>query len=164
MRCPYCGSINTQVKDSRPTEDHAAIRRRRVCADCSGRYTTFERVQLRELMVVKKNGRRVPFDRDKLKRSVQIALRKRPVDPERVERMVSGIVRRLENMGEGDISSETIGRLVMEALRALDDVAYVRFASVYKNFREARDFEALLGELTGTEDDKALLASAEGEG
>ncbi len=164
MRCPYCGSINTQVKDSRPTEDHAAIRRRRVCADCSGRYTTFERVQLRELMVVKKNGRRVPFDRDKLMRSVQIALRKRPVDPERVERMVSGIVRRLENMGEGDISSETIGRLVMEALRALDDVAYVRFASVYKNFREARDFEALLGELTGTEDDKALLASAEGEG
>lgn len=152
MRCPYCGSTNTQVKDSRPTEDHTAIRRRRICADCSGRFTTFERVQLRELTVVKKSGRRVPFDRDKLMRSVQIALRKRAVEPERVERMVSGIVRRLENMGEADIKSESIGRLVMEGLRALDDVAYVRFASVYKNFREARDFEALLGELTGGED------------
>jgi transcriptional repressor NrdR len=152
------------VKDSRPTEDHAAIRRRRVCSDCSGRYTTFERVQLRELMVVKKSGRRVPFDRDKLMRSLQIALRKRPVDPERVERMASGIVRRLENMGEGDVNSETIGHLVMEALKALDDVAYVRFASVYKNFREARDFEVLLGELTGAEEDDALIARAEGEG
>jgi len=149
MRCPYCGSTNTQVKDSRPSEDHTAIRRRRVCCDCSGRFTTFERVQLRELTVVKKNDRRVPFDRDKLMRSLQIALRKRSVDPERVERMVSGIVRRLENMGEGDIKSETIGRLVMEGLKGLDDVAYVRFASVYKNFREARDFEALLGELAG---------------
>ena len=147
MRCPYCGSTNTQVKDSRPSEDHTTIRRRRVCADCGGRFTTFERVQLRELTVVKRSGRRMPFDRDKLMRSVQIALRKRPVDPERVERMVSGIVRRLENMGENDIKSETIGRLVMEALKALDDVAYVRFASVYKNFREAKDFEALLGEL-----------------
>ncbi|GBE43311.1 MAG TPA: transcriptional repressor NrdR [Rhizobiales bacterium] len=149
MRCPYCGSTNTQVKDSRPSEDHTAIRRRRVCSDCSGRFTTFERVQLRELSVLKKTGRRVPFDRDKLMRSLQIALRKRSVDPERVERMVSGIVRRLENMGEGDIKSETIGRLVMEGLKGLDDVAYVRFASVYKNFREARDFEALLGELAG---------------
>ena len=164
MRCPYCGSTNTQVKDSRPTEDHAAIRRRRVCSDCSGRYTTFERVQLRELMVVKKTGRRVPFDRDKLMRSLQIALRKRPVDPERVERMVSGIVRRLENMGEGDVSSETIGRLVMEALKTMDDVAYVRFASVYKNFREARDFEVLLGELTDADEDDAMIARAEGEG
>jgi len=164
MRCPYCGSTNTQVKDSRPTEDHAAIRRRRVCSDCSGRYTTFERVQLRELMVVKKSGRRVPFDRDKLMRSLQIALRKRPVDPERIERMASGIVRRLENMGEGDVNSETIGKLVMEALKALDDVAYVRFASVYKNFREARDFEVLLGELTGAEEDEALIARAEGDG
>ncbi|MGD9868381.1 MAG: transcriptional regulator NrdR [Hyphomicrobiales bacterium] len=149
MRCPYCGSTNTQVKDSRPSEDHTAIRRRRVCSDCSGRFTTFERVQLRELTVVKRSGRRVPFDRDKLMRSIQIALRKRPVDPERVERMVSGIVRRLENMGEGDIKAEAIGTLVMEGLRGLDDVAYVRFASVYKNFREARDFEALLGELAG---------------
>jgi transcriptional repressor NrdR len=149
MRCPYCGSTNTQVKDSRPTEDATAIRRRRVCADCGGRYTTFERVQLRELTVIKKTGRRVPFDRDKLMRSLQVALRKRPVDPERVERMVSGIVRRLENMGENEIRSETVGRLVMEALKALDDVAYVRFASVYRNFREARDFEVLLGELAG---------------
>ena len=164
MRCPYCGSTNTQVKDSRPTEDHAAIRRRRVCSDCSGRYTTFERVQLRELMVVKKSGRRVPFDRDKLMRSLQIALRKRPVDPDRVERMVSGIVRRLENMGEGDVGSETIGRLVMEALKTMDDVAYVRFASVYKNFREARDFEVLLGELTDADEDDAFIARAEGEG
>ena len=154
MRCPYCSALDTQVKDSRPTEDSNAIRRRRVCAECGGRFTTFERVQLRELTVVKRSGRRTPFDRDKLMRSVQIALRKRPVDPERIERMVSGIVRRLENMGENDIKSETIGRLVMEALKALDDVAYVRFASVYKNFREAKDFEALLGELAATEDDE----------
>jgi len=158
MRCPYCGSTNTQVKDSRPSEDHSTIRRRRVCADCGGRFTTFERVQLRELTVIKRNGRRMPFDRDKLMRSLQIALRKRPVDPERVERMVSGIVRRLENMGENDIRSETIGRLVMEALKALDDVAYVRFASVYKNFREAKDFEVLLGELAAT-DDEEIAAS-----
>ena len=158
MRCPYCGSTNTQVKDSRPSEDHTTIRRRRVCADCGGRFTTFERVQLRELTVVKRNGRRMPFDRDKLMRSVQIALRKRPVEPERIERMVSGIVRRLENMGENDIRSETIGRLVMEALKALDDVAYVRFASVYKNFREAKDFEALLGELAGTDEDDDEIA------
>ena len=151
MRCPSCGSLDTQVKDSRPTEDSAVIRRRRVCLTCNFRFTTFERVQLRELTVIKRAGRRVPFDRDKLMRSVQIALRKRPVDPERVERMVSGIVRRLENMGENDIQSQTIGRLVMEALKALDDVAYVRFASVYKNFREAKDFEALLGELAGGE-------------
>jgi transcriptional repressor NrdR len=151
MRCPFCNNEETQVKDSRPSEDGTAIRRRRYCPDCGGRFTTFERVQLRELTVVKRSGRRVPFDRDKLMRSVQIALRKRPVDPERVERMASGIVRRLENMGENDIKSETIGRLVMEALKALDDVAYVRFASVYKNFREAKDFEALLGELSGGE-------------
>jgi transcriptional repressor NrdR len=149
MRCPFCGSSNTQVKDSRPTEDHTAIRRRRVCLDCSGRFTTFERVQLRELTVVKKSGRRVPFDRDKLMRSVQIALRKRPVEPERIERMASGIVRRLESMGENEISSEVVGKLVMEGLRGLDDVAYVRFASVYRNFREAKDFEDLLGQLSG---------------
>src|SRR5215212_1137524 len=124
MRCPYCGNGDTQVKDSRPSEDGAAIRRRRYCPDCGGRFTTFERVQLRELSVVKRSGRRVPFDRDKLMRSVQIALRKRPVDPERVERLVSGIVRRLEGLGESDIKSETIGKMVMEALRHLDDVAY----------------------------------------
>jgi transcriptional repressor NrdR len=149
MRCPYCGNSDTQVKDSRPSEDGSAIRRRRSCADCGGRFTTFERVQLRELQVLKRSGRRVPFDRDKLMRSVQIALRKRNSDPERVERMVSGIVRRLEGLGENEVRSETIGKLVMEALRVLDDVAYVRFASVYKNFREAKDFEELLGELSG---------------
>lgn len=147
MRCPYCGSGNTQVKDSRPTEDNTAIRRRRFCLDCSGRFTTFERIQLRELTVVKKTGRRVPFDRDKLMRSIQVALRKRPVEPDRVERLVSGIVRRLESMGENDVKSDVVGKLVMEGLRTLDDVAYVRFASVYKNFREAKDFEELLGEL-----------------
>lgn len=148
MRCPYCGSLDTQVKDSRPSEDSSAIRRRRVCPDCGGRFTTFERVQLRELMVIKKSGRRVPFDRDKLMRSVQIALRKRPADPERVERMVNGIVRQLESQGDSDIPSERIGELVMEALRALDSVAYVRFASVYRNFREARDFNTLIDELS----------------
>ena len=152
MRCPFCSNEETQVKDSRPTEDGTAIRRRRYCPDCSGRFTTFERVQLRELMVVKKTGRRVPFDRDKLMRSIQVALRKRPVDPERVERMVSGIVRRLESLGESEIKSETVGKLVMEALKMLDDVAYVRFASVSKKFREAKDFEELLGELSGDED------------
>jgi transcriptional repressor NrdR len=151
MKCPYCGNDDTQVKDSRPTEDNTAIRRRRFCTACSMRFTTFERVQLRELMVVKKSGRRVPFDRDKLMRSVQIALRKRPVDSERVERMVSGLVRRLESLGENDIDSDMIGKFVMEGLRGLDDVAYVRFASVYRNFREAKDFEAFLGALSGDE-------------
>src|SRR6266536_5974724 len=146
MRCPSCGSLDTQVKDSRPTEDSAAIRRRRVCLACNFRFTTFERVQLRELVVIKRNGRRVPFDRDKLLRSVQIALRKRPVDPERIDQIVSKIVRELESQGESEISSETIGEMVMEALRALDDVAYVRFASVYRNFREAKDFVAVLDE------------------
>ncbi len=151
MRCPYCGGLETQVKDSRPSDDHSAIRRRRVCPDCGGRFTTFERVQLREIMVVKKSGRRVPFDRDKLQHSLAIALRKRPVDPERVERMVNGIVRQLESMGDGDVPSDTIGKLVMDGLKNLDDVAYVRFASVYRNFREARDFEELIGELTADE-------------
>lgn len=151
MRCPYCGGLDTQVKDSRPSDDHSAIRRRRVCPDCGGRFTTFERVQLREIMVIKKSGRRVPFDRDKLQHSLAIALRKRPVDPERVERMVNGIVRQLESMGDGDVPSETIGKLVMDGLKNLDDVAYVRFASVYRNFREARDFEELIGELTAEE-------------
>ncbi len=149
MRCPYCGNPDTQVKDSRPSEDNTAIRRRRVCPDCGGRFTTFERVQLRELTVVKRNGRRVPFDRDKLMRSVQVALRKRTVDPDRVERMVNGIVRQLESSGESDVSSETIGRLAMEGLRGLDEVAYVRFASVYRNFRDTEDFKAALDELSG---------------
>lgn len=153
MKCPYCGDDDTQVKDSRPTEDNTAIRRRRYCAACGSRFTTFERVQLRELSVVKRNARRVPFDRDKLMRSVQIALRKRPVEPDRIERMVSGIVRRLESLGESDIPSEMIGKFIMEGLRGLDDVAYVRFASVYKNFREAKDFEEFLGELSGIDDD-----------
>jgi transcriptional repressor NrdR len=155
MRCPYCNNPDTQVKDSRPSEDGSAIRRRRHCPECGGRFTTFERVQLRELQVVKRSGRRVPFDRDKLMRSVQIALRKRPVDPDRVERMVSTIVRQLESTGESDISAQTIGNLVMEGLRTLDDVAYVRFASVYRNFREAKDFEEVLGELSGDDDRSA---------
>ena len=152
MRCPYCSSTDSQVKDSRPAEDDNAIRRRRVCNDCGGRFTTFERVQLRELTVQKKSGKRVPFDRSKLERSIHTALRKRDADPERVERMINGIVRQLESLGEGDIQSEDIGRLVMEGLKQIDEVAYVRFASVYKNFREAKDFEELLGELSGEED------------
>ena len=147
MRCPFCGSEDTQVRDSRPAEDGAAIRRRRHCPACGNRFTTFERVQLRELMVIKSSGRRVAFDRDKLMRSVQIALRKRPVDPDRVERMVTGLVRRLESMGETDIPSSVFGELVMQGLSTLDDVAYVRYASVYKDFREARDFEQFLGNL-----------------
>ena len=153
MRCPFCQNENTQVKDSRPAEDGAAIRRRRYCDACGARFTTYERVQLRELMVVKKNGRKVPFDRDKLGRSLQIALRKRPVEPERIERMISGIVRRLESMGESEIPSDLIGEMVMEGLAGLDAVAYVRFASVYKNFREARDFETVLGKLRGDDSD-----------
>jgi transcriptional repressor NrdR len=148
MKCPYCGSLETQVKDSRPTDDNASIRRRRVCPDCGGRFTTFERVQLRELTVVKRSGRRTPFDRDKLQTSIEIALRKRPVAPERIERMVNGIVRQLESAGEADVTSATVGGLVMEGLKSLDDVAYVRFASVYKNFREARDFEEILDQLS----------------
>jgi transcriptional repressor NrdR len=158
MRCPNCASLDTQVKDSRPTEDSSVIRRRRVCLACNFRFTTFERVQLRELVVIKRNGRRVPFDRDKLLRSVQIALRKRPVEPERIDELVSRIVRELESQGESEITSETIGEMVMEHLRSLDDVAYVRFASVYRNFREAKDFEAVLGELSGEEDGKPPAA------
>ena len=154
MRCPNCASLDTQVKDSRPTEDSSVIRRRRVCLACNFRFTTFERVQLRELVVIKRNGRRVPFDRDKLLRSVQIALRKRPVEPERIDELVSKIVRELESQGESEISSEIVGEAVMEALRQLDDVAYVRFASVYRNFREAKDFEAVLDELSSEEGDK----------
>jgi len=149
MRCPFCGNEDTQVKDSRPTEDNAAIRRRRYCPACGSRFTTFERVQLRELMVIKKGGQRVPFDREKLARSIQIACRKRPVDPDRIERIVNSIVRRLESSGETDIRSEAIGEMVMDALRTLDPVAYVRFASVYRNFREAKDFENFVGQLSG---------------
>ena len=151
MRCPYCASLDTQVKDSRPTDDHSAIRRRRVCPDCGGRFTTFERVQLRELMVVKRSGRRIPFDREKLVRSVEIAVRKRNVDPDRVEQTISKIVRDLESLGENEVTTETIGETVMAHLRGLDDVAYVRFASVYRNFREAKDFETALAELSADE-------------
>jgi transcriptional repressor NrdR len=147
MRCPFCGNIETQVKDSRPAEDHVAIRRRRSCPGCGGRFTTYERVQLRDLVVVKKNGRREDFDRDKLSRSIRIAMQKRPVEPERIEQMISGIVRRLESLGETDIPSETIGEIVMETLARIDTVAYVRFASVYKNFQEADDFEDFVAEL-----------------
>lgn len=147
MRCPYCGSQDSQVKDSRPAEDGAAIRRRRVCPDCGGRFTTFERVQLREIAVVKKSGRRVPFERDKLARSVATALRKRPVDGDRVERLISGIVRQLESSGESEIPSTDIGLMVMDALRGFDDVAYVRFASVYRDFRAAGDFSEIIEEL-----------------
>ena len=146
MRCPFCGHDETQVKDSRPSEDGAAIRRRRLCPSCEGRFTTFERVQLRELTIVKRSGRRTPFERDKLARSIAIAIRKRPVEPERVERMISAIVRQLESMGETELPSSTIGELVMKALKQLDDVAYVRYASVYRDFRETSDFARFLGE------------------
>ena len=152
MKRPFCGHADTQVKDSRPSDDGAAIRRRRSCPQCSGRFTTFERVQLRELVILKRNGRRTPFDRDKLERSLGIALRKRPVQPDQIEQMVSRIVRQLESSGEAEVPSDEIGRLVMEALKSLDDVAYVRFASVYRNFREAKDFHEVLGELKGDED------------
>jgi transcriptional repressor NrdR len=149
MRCPFCGHDDTQVKDSRPSEDSVAIRRRRYCTGCGQRFTTVERVQLRDLTVVKADNRRVPFERDKLARSVRIAMRKRPVQEERIERIVNGIVRQLEASGESDITSKQIGELVMETLKEVDAVAYVRFASVYRNFREAKDFEAFLGELGG---------------
>ena len=147
MRCPFCGSDNSQVKDSRPSDENSSIRRRRVCSDCGGRFTTFERVQLRDLVVVKKSGRKVPFNRDKLSRSVEIALRKRPIEPERIERLVTGLVRQLESSGETEISSAEIGELVMAALRELDPVAYVRFASVYRDFRDASDFQAVVREI-----------------
>ncbi|MGI4944780.1 MAG: transcriptional regulator NrdR [Janthinobacterium lividum] len=147
MRCPFCGHDDTQVKDSRPADDGSAIRRRRFCGGCGQRFTTIERVQLRELTVLKNDGRRVPFDRDKLARSIRIALRKRPVQEERIERIVNGIVRQLEATGEADIPSKQLGELVMETLKEVDAVAYVRFASVYRDFREARDFEAFLGSL-----------------
>ena len=147
MRCPFCGYEDTQVKDSRPADDNAAIRRRRLCGNCGQRFTTVERVQLRELTVVKTDGRRVPFDRDKLARSIRVAMRKRPIEDERIERIVNGIVRQLEASGDSEIPSQQIGQHVMETLKAVDAVAYVRFASVYRDFREARDFEAFLGSL-----------------
>jgi len=145
MRCPFCGELESQVKDSRPSEDGAAIRRRRMCPACGGRFTTFERVQLRELTIVKRSGRRTPFDREKLMRSIGIALRKRPVDPDRVEKMVSGIVRQLESLGETEIPSHVVGEMLMKALKSLDEVAYVRYASVYRDFQETQDFARFLG-------------------
>ena len=159
MRCPFCGHSESQVKDSRPSEDGASIRRRRLCPECGSRFTTFERVQLRELIIIKRSGRRTPFDREKLVRSISVAIRKRPVEPERVEELVSKIVRELESMGESEITSETIGEAVMDNLRTLDDVAYVRFASVYKNFREPKDFEQALAELSGEDEPKPTAAA-----
>lgn len=147
MRCPFCGHEDSQVKDSRPTDDGSAIRRRRQCEGCAARFTTFERIQLRELVVLKSEDKREPFDRDKLMRSVSIACRKRPIDSVRIEKLVSGIQRQLETMGDTDIPSKQIGELVMEGLKALDSVAYIRFASVYKDFREARDFEEFAGNI-----------------
>src|SRR6201995_3172178 len=146
MRCPFCGHAESQVKDSRPSENGDAIRRRRLCPQCGGRFTTFERVQLRELTILKRSGRRSPFDRDKLARSITVALRKRPVDQDRVERMVSGIVRQLESMGETELPSHVVGELIMKALKSLDEVAYVRYASVYRDFRDPREFSRFLGE------------------
>ena len=155
MRCPFCGHAESQVKDSRPSEDGAAIRRRRSCPECAGRFTTFERVQLRELNIVKRSGRRTPFDREKLERSIAIATRKRPIDPDRVDRMVSGIQRQLESRGDADVPSSVVGEAVMKALKALDEVAYVRYASVYRDFRETGDFARFLGEEGLTEEEPA---------
>ena len=146
MRCPFCGHLESQVKDSRPSEDGAAIRRRRLCPECGGRFTTFERVQLRELTILKRSGRRTPFERDKLARSIAIATRKRPIEAERIEKMISTIVRQLESMGETELPSSAVGEMVMKQLKALDDVAYVRYASVYRDFREAGEFATFLGE------------------
>lgn len=153
MRCPFCGNVDTQVKDSRPAEDHAAIRRRRFCPACAGRFTTYERVQLRDLVVIKSSGRREEFGRDKLARSIRIALQKRPIDPERVDQMISGIIRRLESMGEIDIKSAVIGEIVMESLARIDTVAYVRFASVYRDFQDPDDFDKFVSELRPSEND-----------
>ena len=150
MRCPFCGNVDTKVKDSRPAEDHVSIRRRRYCPACAGRFTTYERVQLRDLIVIKTSGKREDFERDKLERSIRIALQKRPVDPDRIDQMISGIVRRLESLGETDIPSKVIGEIVMERLASIDTVAYVRFASVYRNFQATGDFEDFLQELRPT--------------
>ncbi|MBR7620088.1 transcriptional repressor NrdR [Phenylobacterium sp. 20VBR1] len=157
MRCPFCGHLESQVKDSRPSEDGAAIRRRRLCPECGGRFTTFERVQLRELTILKRSGRRTPFERDKLARSISIATRKRPIEPDRIEKMISTIVRQLESMGETELPSSAVGEMVMKQLKALDDVAYVRYASVYRDFREAGEFATFLGEeglSEGSEDER----------
>ncbi|MDQ0249312.1 transcriptional regulator NrdR [Sphingomonas sp. Sphisp140] len=148
MRCPFCGHEDSQVKDSRPTEDGAAIRRRRQCEACAARFTTFERIQLRELTVLKSEDKREPFDRDKLVRSISVATRKRPVNSVQIEKLVSGIQRQLETMGDTEIPSQKIGELVMQGLKGLDSVAYIRFASVYKDFREAKDFEEFAGNVS----------------
>src|ERR1700749_2642553 len=163
MRCPFCGHLESQVKDSRPSEDGGAIRRRRLFPECGGRFTTFERVQLRELTIVKRSGRRTPFDREKLMRSIAIAIRKRPVDPERVEKMVSGIVRQLESRGETEIPSHVVGEMLMKGLKSLDEVAYVRYASVYRDFRETQDFARFLGEEGLSEDVETEREEAEDE-
>ena len=147
MRCPFCSNEDSQVKDSRPTEDNTAIRRRRICETCGSRFTTFERIQLRDLIVVKTDGQKETFDRDKMYRSLSLALRKRDIETEKIEKIVNAIVRKLENSGEGEIKTGLIGQYIMEALAILDQVAYVRFASVYKNFREVKDFEDFLGNL-----------------
>ncbi|HEY2050073.1 MAG TPA: transcriptional regulator NrdR [Caulobacteraceae bacterium] len=166
MRCPFCGEPESQVKDSRPTEDGAAIRRRRLCPQCGGRFTTFERVQLRELTILKRSGRRTPFDREKLVRSITVATRKRPIDPDRIERMVSGIVRRLESLGETELPSNVVGEMVMKALKALDEVAYVRYASVYRDFRQSEDFARFLSDEglsdDGVPDEVGQLSPADG--
>ena len=153
MKCPFCGNVDSQVKDSRPSDDGAAIRRRRSCPNCNGRFTTFERVQLRELVILKRNGRRTPFDRDKLERSLAIALRKRPIQPEQIEQLVSRIVRQLESLGETEIPSSVVGDFIMKGLKGVDEVAYVRYASVYKDFRATGDFARFLGE-EGLDDDQ----------
>ncbi|HWE98493.1 MAG TPA: transcriptional regulator NrdR [Caulobacteraceae bacterium] len=162
MRCPFCGEPESQVKDSRPTEDGAAIRRRRLCPQCGGRFTTFERVQLREITILKRSGRRSPFDRDKLVRSITVATRKRPIDAERIDRMVSGIVRRLESLGETELPSQVVGEMVMKALKSLDEVAYVRYASVYRDFRQTDDFARFLSD-EGLADDGGVDAEMTGE-
>jgi transcriptional repressor NrdR len=166
LRCPFCGEPESQVKDSRPTEDGAAIRRRRLCPQCGGRFTTFERVQLRELTILKRSGRRTPFDREKLVRSITVATRKRPIDPDRIERMVSGIVRRLESLGETELPSHVVGEMVMKALKALDEVAYVRYASVYRDFRQSEDFARFLSDEglsdEGVSDEADRMTAGEG--
>lgn len=151
MRCPFCGCEDTQVKDSRPSEDNAAIRRRRSCPDCDARFTTFERVQLRELIVVKNDGTKKPFDRDKLARSMRIALRKRPIEEEKLEQVINNLVRQMETTGDGEMTTKEIGGLVMETLRRLDHVAYVRYASVYRDFRSPADFNEFVETLKSDE-------------
>lgn len=154
MRCPFCGSDNTSVKDSRAAEDDTAVRRRRVCESCGARFTTFERVQLREIMVVKRDGKRVPFDRERLARSITIALRKRPVDREQIDQMVSGILRKLESTGEQEVTSNDVGELAMDALKRVDPVGYVRFASVYRDFKDPSDFAQFIDKAALDDEDE----------